>query len=81
MKAIYLDAFAGISGNMFLGALLDAGFPFEVLKEELQKLHIGEYELVYRQVNKLGIEAKYFNVLLPEEHEHHHEHEHEHHPT
>lgn len=78
MKAIYLDPFAGISGNMFLGALLDAGFPLEVLKEELQKLHIGEYELVYRQVNKLGIEAKYFNVLLPEEHEHHHEHHHEH---
>lgn len=78
MKAIYLDPFAGISGNMFLGALLDAGFPFEVLKEELQKLHIGEYELVYRQVNKLGIEAKYFNVLLPEEHEHYHEHSHEH---
>lgn len=78
MKAIYLDPFAGISGNMFLGALLDAGFPFEVLKEELQKLHIGEYELVYRQVNKLGIEAKYFNVLLPEEHEHHHEHHHDH---
>lgn len=78
MKAIYLDPFAGISGNMFLGALLDAGFPFEVLKEELQKLLIGEYELVYRQVNKLGIEAKYFNVLLPEEHEHSHEHHHEH---
>lgn len=78
MKAIYLDTFAGISGNMFLGALLDAGFPFEVLKQELQKLQIGEYELVYKKVNKLGIDAAYFNVLLPGEHEHHHE-EHGHH--
>lgn len=73
VKAIYLDTFAGISGNMFLGALLDAGFPFEVLKQELHKLQLGEYELVYKKVNKLGIEATYFNVLLPGEHEHHHE--------
>lgn len=80
MKAIYLDAFAGISGNMFLGALLDAGFPFEVLENELKKLNLGDYKLVYQGTNKLGIEAKYFNVLLPEEYEHghHHEHEHEH---
>ena len=35
MKAIYLETFAGISGNMLLGALLDAGFPIDVLKEEL----------------------------------------------
>lgn len=76
MKAIYLDTFAGISGNMFLGALLDAGFPFEVLKQELHKLQLGEYELIYKKVNKLGIEATYFNVLLPEEHEHHHEEQH-----
>lgn len=78
MKAIYLDTFAGISGNMFLGALLDAGYPFECLKEELKKLNLGEYELIYQQVNKLGIEAKYFNVILPETYEHHHEHEHNH---
>ena len=35
MKAIYLETFAGISGNMLLGALLDAGFPIDVLKQEL----------------------------------------------
>ena len=78
MKAIYLDTFAGISGNMFLGALLDAGFPLEVLEKELKKLNLGAYELVYQNANKLGIEAKYFNVLLPEDHEDHHEHDHDH---
>lgn len=78
MKAIYLDTFAGISGNMLLGALLDAGYPLEALRSELQKLHLGAYELIYKKVNKLGIEATYFNVLLPEEHEHSHDHEHEH---
>ncbi len=78
MKAIYLDTFAGISGNMLLGALLDAGYPLEALRSELQKLQLGDYELIYKKVNKLGIEATYFNVLLPEEHEHLHDHGHVH---
>ena len=38
MKAIYLDAFSGISGNMLLGAFLQAGFPQKYLEEELRKL-------------------------------------------
>ena len=76
MKAIYLETFAGISGNMLLGALLDAGFPIDVLKSELEKLNLGEYELVAQRANKLGIDAQYFNVLLPHGHEHSHNHEH-----
>ena len=78
MKAIYLETFAGISGNMLLGALLDAGFPIDVLKSELAKLNLGEYELVHQRANKLGIDAQYFNVLLPHGHEHSHNHEHAH---
>lgn len=84
MKALYLEPFAGISGNMLLGALLDAGVPFEYLQEEFAKLHLGDYELVFKSVNKSGIQARYFNVLLPEEQEHErthghfHDHEHEH---
>ena len=78
MKAIYLETFAGISGNMLLGALLDAGFPIDVLKSELEKLNLGEYELVHQRANKLGIDAQYFNVLLPHGHEHSHNHEHAH---
>lgn len=78
MKAIYLETFAGISGNMLLGALLDAGFPIDVLKSELEKLNLGEYELVVERANKLGIDAQYFNVLLPHGHEHSHNHEHHH---
>ena len=82
MKALYLEPFAGISGNMLLGALLDAGVPFEYLQEEFAKLHLGDYELVFKSVNKSGIQARYFNVLLPEEQEHErthgycHDHEH-----
>jgi len=76
MKALYIEPFAGISGNMLLGALLDAGVPFVYLQEEFSKLHLGDYELIYKSVNKSGIQARYFNVALPEEHEHHHEHDH-----
>lgn len=85
MKALYLEPFAGISGNMLLGALLDAGVPFEYLQEEFAKLHLGDYELVFKSVNKSGIQARYFNVLLPEDQEHEqthghcHDHEHGHH--
>jgi hypothetical protein len=83
MKALYVEPFAGISGNMLLGALLDAGVPFAFLQEEFAKLHLGNYELVHKSVNKCGIQARYFNVVLPEEQEHEHAHDgdqvHEHH--
>ena len=69
MKAIYIEAFAGISGNMLLGALIDAGVPFDHLVSEMKKLHLGEYELINERVNKCGIDANYFNVLLPDEHQ------------
>ena len=81
MKTLYLEAFAGISGNMLLGALISLGVPFDYLKKELGKLNLGAYELICEKVQKVGIKATYFNVNLEAE-EHHvhgaHEHEHEH---
>ena len=78
MKAIYVEAFSGISGNMFLGGLLNLGVPAEYITDEIAKMHLGNYEIIYKTVNKCGIEASYFNVLLPEEHEHHDKHHHDH---
>jgi len=78
MRALYVEPFAGISGNMFLGALLDAGVPFSYIQGELEKLHLGDYELINQSVNKNGIQARYFNVKLPYEHDHDHEHDHGH---
>ena len=49
MKAIYLETFAGISGNMLLGALLDAGFPIDVLKSELENGKTLAENIVYLQ--------------------------------
>lgn len=48
MKTLFVEPFMGISGNMFLGALMDIGVPFEYLKTELEKLDLGEYELVFK---------------------------------
>lgn len=64
LKAIYLDCFSGISGNMMVGALLDAGLPLDVLSDELKKLDIGSYALVNQEVVKQGVKARYFNVEI-----------------
>ncbi|HEY3424338.1 MAG TPA: nickel pincer cofactor biosynthesis protein LarC [Negativicutes bacterium] len=74
MRAIYLDCFAGISGNMLLGALLNVGVPEKFLREELAKLPVSGYDLNITQVSKCGITAVYVDVQL---HQHHH-HEHRH---
>ena len=80
MRAIYLDCFAGISGNMFLGAMLQAGVPLAYLKKELQKLPMAEefsLQVSDKQVN--GIFAQYLEVQLTDHHHHGHEQHHEHH--
>ena len=41
MKTLYLDIFSGISGDMFIGALLDVGVDFQQLEHELRKLNLG----------------------------------------
>ncbi|WP_432648332.1 nickel insertion protein, partial [Mitsuokella sp.] len=80
MKAIYLDCFAGISGNMLLGAFLQAGVPENYLRAELQKLPLGNsYDMKIQTVRKNGIDAVYVDVELLQEQEHHEHHEHEHH--
>ena len=85
MKAIYLDCFSGISGNMLLGAFLQGGVPVEHLKAELDKISLPDaYELTVDNVIKNGISSLYVDVLLEhhqEEHGNDHIHEHHHHRT
>lgn len=79
MRTVYFDCFAGISGNMLLGAFLDAGVPEESLRSELAKLNVTGYELKIQRVIKQGIAAVHADVeLVHHHHEHHHEHHHHH---
>jgi pyridinium-3,5-bisthiocarboxylic acid mononucleotide nickel chelatase len=80
-KTLYLDCFAGASGDMLVGAMLDCGLDFELLRSELLKLGVAGYELSLRRVDRSGISAAKFDVHLtgePHSREHHHIHEHSH---
>jgi len=63
MRIAYLDCFSGISGDMFLGALLDAGVPFELLQRTVAELNIGA-SLELSRVNRAGISAAKLDVLV-----------------
>jgi uncharacterized protein (TIGR00299 family) protein len=62
MRIAYLDCFAGISGDMFLGALVDAGVPLAVLEEATAALKIGA-SLKIEPVDRSGISCTKVHVL------------------
>jgi uncharacterized protein (TIGR00299 family) protein len=62
MKIAYLDCMAGISGNMFLGALIDYGLPLEYLFAELNKLGLELPSIKVKRVKQQQIEAIFFEV-------------------
>ena len=70
MKVAYFDCPAGISGDMVLGALVDAGLALETLQEELAKLDLHEYQIQARKVEKHGITATKVDVVAQEGHVH-----------
>ncbi|MDQ0883887.1 LarC family nickel insertion protein [Peribacillus sp. V2I11] len=83
MRTLYFDCFSGISGDMVIGALIDAGADPVQMEEELKKLNIDEeYNLSWGKVVKNGITSTKFDVILTSKseqtHEHSHSHEHEH---
>jgi len=67
MKIAYFDCFSGISGDMAVGALLDAGLKIEILEKELKKLGLSGYQLEVSKVVKKGISATKFMVKIKEE--------------
>ncbi len=69
-KIIYLDCYSGISGDMFLGALLDAGLSLPLLSEQLSSLPLSGYSLKMEKVCKYGITGTSFQVLTEEENSH-----------
>src|SRR5258706_3976291 len=78
MKTLYLDIFSGISGDMFIGALLDLGVDFHALEHEMEKLAIDDYHLHFHRASKSAIEGVKFDVHLEDDHHHEHGHDHDH---
>jgi hypothetical protein len=64
MKCLYFDCFAGISGDMTLGALLDLGVPLAYLKEGLKKLNLDGYQISVSTTRRMGIAGKKVQVKL-----------------
>ncbi len=63
-STLYLSCYSGISGNLFVGALLDAGLSDEAFREMVAALPISGYELTIENVIKNGIAATHFDVAL-----------------
>ena len=68
MTIAYLDCFSGISGDMFLGALLDLGLPFEDLKNAIGSLPFHGYSIDCKKEMKNGLSATKFSVSVDEHH-------------
>src|SRR4051794_6795980 len=62
MKTLYLDIFSGISGDMFIGALLDLGVDAHQFEHELEKLRLEGYHLHVTRGQKSGIAGVKFDV-------------------
>jgi hypothetical protein len=65
MKILYYDCFAGISGDMNLGAMLDLGIDQKYLLKELSKLSIGTYKLKVYKDKRGGITGTKADVVIP----------------
>ncbi len=89
MRIAYLDCFSGISGDMFLGALVDAGVSRDLLEKTVAALNVGA-SLEFSQVDRSGITATKVDVIVAgekdmprevfhaREHGHGHGHSHDH---
>lgn len=78
VKILYFDCFSGISGDMTLGALIDAGLPLAALKDAFGSLALPGVHIHADRVLRAGVSATKF-VVHAHEHDapahHHHEHE------
>ena len=66
-KIAYLDCHSGISGNMFLGAMLDAGLALDTLQHALTALPLAGFALHCEPFSDKGIRGTYADVLMSEQ--------------
>jgi pyridinium-3,5-bisthiocarboxylic acid mononucleotide nickel chelatase len=70
VKTLYLDLFSGISGYMFVGALIDLGVDGRHLEQELRKLQLEDYHVQVAHGQKAGIAGTKFDVRIEHGKEH-----------
>ncbi len=70
MKVCYLDCFSGVSGDMLLGALVDAGVDGEALKGEIAKLGLDGVDVRFESCRRAAIGGT--NAIVDVAHDHHH---------
>ena len=66
MKVLHFDCFAGISGDMVIGAFLDLGVEIEYLDRELAKLKVPGFRIEAEKTNRHGISGTLFHVITDE---------------
>ena len=72
MNLAYLDCSSGISGDMFLAALLDAGVELDRLRAELAKIDLGHYEFTQSRVMRGGLAGNHVDIVVPGKQPHRH---------
>ena len=70
-NTLYLECLSGISGDMFVGAMLDLGANQEGLLKALKSIRVDGFEIKISRVKKSGIDGCDFNVVLDHVHENH----------
>jgi hypothetical protein len=74
VNAIYFEMIGGASGNMLLGAMIDAGADAARIEAALATIPVDGWSSESRRVTKLGIAATYYDFIVPGEDHHRHEH-------
>src|SRR5215472_7480376 len=70
MKLAYFDCFSGISGDMTLGAVVDAGCPLETLRDGLEGLEVPGWTISAEKVWKNGMAATFVRVTTEDQSKH-----------
>ena len=71
-KILYYDCFSGISGDLNLGALVDVGVDKNYLIDELKKLNLKHYEVIFSTSGRKGIHGTKADVVIEHSSHHHH---------
>ena len=67
MAVVYIQSIGGASGDMLLGALVDSGFPPEILRKELRKLNVDGYDLSITEETRCEVRGIKVTVKIQEE--------------